>query len=114
MEQEFRKSQIKPVIPKQKSIDKKLSYHNFVKKGYRVIPEIEIVKNEHTIFEIRKSEAFRLVKIFKTLKYVRKLDLDKMTLIPTSLYLPKIMYFAKRMSNASIIKINDIKPAPVN
>ena len=108
------KAQIKPIIPKQKFIDKRSNYYNFLKKGYRVIPEIEIVKNEETIFRMRRSEAFRLVKIFKTLKYVWKLDLSNLTLVPTSLYLPKVLYFAKRMSNASVILINDIKPRPVN
>jgi len=99
-------------MPSKITLNCSFSYHSFRKKGFRISPRLEINFSDTILAKYANKSASHIAKIlkaFKTLKYISELDLSQMVLLPRSFYLSKVLYLAKRMSNSHIILINDLK-----
>jgi len=111
-------NKIKKIIPRKLFIQTKYNYQNFRKKGYKVLSKVEIDKEDNRYSNSRGPtlhiESIKLLKLFKALKYVPKLDLSKLKLCDRASYLSKVLYFVKRNSKAKNIKVHDIKMANEN
>jgi len=95
---------MKAILPHKILINTKHSYQMFRKNQSKISLKLEIDQDNHSR---PQSRIPRLLKIFKTLKYIHDLNLSNLALFDRKLYLPKMIYFAKRMSNAQTIKICD-------
>ena len=106
---------IKPIIPKKILIDTTHSYWNSRQKGDKVLHKVEIDKYSYDFIHpadfSNNSQVVKLLKLFRILKFVRNLDLSKLKLLFTSLYLSKVLYLAKRMSKTPFVSIIDSKTA---
>ena len=103
---------IKPIIPQKAAINTLTAYHTFMKKHCKILNQLEIEKLDiRPDDQIRtpNPKSARLMRIFKSVKYAKKLDLNKMLIPYRSLYMPKLLYFAKRMSKVNSVLLMDIK-----
>jgi len=92
-------TRIPPSMPSMVVIETKYMYQNFRKKGYKVLRKIDIRKSYRSRAD--KTQALKILKIFKILKHVNKLK--KLFLLPQPLDQSKLLYMAKRVSNARIL-----------
>ncbi len=115
MEEQKFERKIKPIFLKNLTIRTQFSYENFMRKRFKGQSKVELRKVDH---QVRSTENTRnaanlwtskFLKVSKNLKYAKKLDLSGLVLCFTKYYLPKMLYFAKKMSNSRIVKMNDFK-----
>ena len=107
---------IKPIIPRNTFMQTGQSYRMFMKKGYKVLPKLEIDKT-HMRYDHRYNtddQAAKILKLFKTLKYVPNLNLSKLLLTTRTFYLPRVLYLIKKMSKAHTTFVYDVKMAEEN
>jgi len=121
MEKKQAQRKIKSIIPQRVWINKEHIYVDFIKKRYKVLPKLDLKKSENEINSRLKQLKFfesldssLLIKVFKTLKYARELDLSNMFPWDKPYSPSKTIYFAKRMSNAQVIRIPDLKKLTEN
>ena len=115
MEEQQVQRKIKPTFPKKLAIKTQSQYENFMKRRIKGPSNVELRKVDHRTHLVENTRdppyvwTAKFLKATKNLKYAKKLALSNLTLCFTSYYLPKTLYFAKRMSNSQVIQIHDFK-----
>ena len=113
MEPRHSSPRMKPIlIPSKITLKCKYTYQQFLRKRPKIVKEIQIQKRDTTDDGSKKyysNVVTTLKRIFKDLKFIRKLDLKKLELHRQSIYQPKLIAFAKKLRHTQAVLINDKK-----
>ena len=99
------------------SIDSKFTFHNFLKKGPRTFSILTLKSKDESYSRalgIRDPESKTLLKLFKKLKFARKVDLGSLHLVKPSPSFSAFLCIAKRISYVKVLSIYDCRRKQVN
>jgi len=103
---ERRNQKIGPLFSRERLVDSEFTYQNFRKNRYHILPKLSLKLERE---ENQISTKPEILKVFKSSKFIKKLDLGQLEIRNRSLYLSAFLHIVKLTPTISFLSIYDVK-----